>query len=198
MRSARTHLTKIAATVALVAGAAGVAGVGTFGAYTDTTKAEAVVSSGKVSVLINGSDTGVQVATPQMVTSDSAMFPITIERATGSAELGTLSLATAVTGDAGLAAALRMTIAICPVAWNADLTCSGASSNVVVNAPLSMTTAIPVADLNLGKKFFARATITLPADAPAATAGKTATVTWTLSAQQRTGRTTVVTPAPLP
>jgi len=203
MRSARTHLTKIAATVALVAGAAGVAGVGTFGAYTDTTSADTTVGSGKVSVLMNGYANGVTITKSKMAAGDVAYAPITIEREAGSLALGGLSVSTAVSGD--LASTLNVTIQTCTAQVPADgKTCAGAAS--LYTGPLSSVGTISnfplpgewVSKLNADTKIFLRLTLTLPASAGQETQDKTAQMSVSLTGTQRAAETTAVTPVQAP
>lgn len=203
MRSARKHLTKIAATVALVAGAAGVAGVGTFGAYTDTTSADTKVDSGRVVVLMNGYDKGVSVTKSNMAAGDVAYVPITLERQAGSLTLGGLSVSSSVSGE--LASALNFQVETCTTQVPADgKTCTGAvslyngslsSAGPVTNYPLPGDW---VTKLNSDAKVYLRATLTLPATAANTTQGKSATVDWAVTGTQRAAETTAITPVPLP
>ncbi|CAI9412865.1 SipW-dependent-type signal peptide-containing protein [Nocardioides sp. T2.26MG-1] len=203
MRSARKHLTKIAATVALVAGAAGVAGVGTFGAYTDTTSADTKVDSGRVAVLMNGYDKGVSVTKSNMAAGDVAYVPITLERQAGSLTLDGLSVSSSVSGE--LASTMNLQVETCTTQVPTDgKTCTGAVSlyngslsgaGPVTNYPLP---AAWVTKLNSDAKVYLRGTLTLPTTAANTTQGKSATVSWVVTGTQRASETTAITPVPLP
>ena len=137
--TARRNTAKIFATVALVAGAAAVAGIGTYGAYTDTTTADVSVGSAKVSVLMNDSDQGIHVDAKGMVPGDKVVFPVSVKRAAGSAELGDLTLQTTVTNQNALTDALRLTVDSCSKAWTvsgSSVTCSGTTTNVSTDGGL--------------------------------------------------------------
>jgi len=207
MRStmARTNAAKLFATVALVASAGAVAGIGTYGAYTDTTSADVSVGSAKVSVLMNDSDQGIHVDAKNMVPGDKVVFPVSIKRAAGSAELGDLSLQTSVTNQNALTDALRLTVDSCSKAWTVSgsaVTCSGTTTNVSTDGGLVGNGATSawgqtsnwVPNLNGNAPVYLRATLSLPNSAGNNTAGLTTGITWTLTGTQRTAKTTVVTP----
>jgi predicted ribosomally synthesized peptide with SipW-like signal peptide len=203
MRSARKHLTKIAATVALVAGAAGVAGVGTFGAYTDTTAAETKVDSGKVSVLMNGYENGISITKSKMAAGDVAYVPITIERQADSLTLGGLTVSSTISGE--LASTLTLRVETCTAQVPADgKTCTGSST--MYNGPLSGAGPVSnyplpadwVTKLNSDAKVYLRATLSLPSNAANTTQSKSATVSWSVVGTQRAAETTAITPVPLP
>jgi hypothetical protein len=203
--SARKHLTKIAATVALVAGAATVAGVGTFGAYTDTTTGETAVSSGKVSVLMNGSEAGIKATAAKMVPGDKVVFPITVTRGADSTELGDLTLTTTITDNNALTSALRVSVDTCTQPWTATMTCPGSATNLLTDGTISAMTSVGgwaqpigwITQLNNDSPVYVRATLSLPATAPSTTAGLSTTITWNLTGTQRAGKTTVVDPTTL-
>jgi spore coat-associated protein N len=201
----RSHAVKLFATVALVASAAAVAGIGTYGAYTDTTSADVSVGSAKVSVLMNDNDQGIHVDAKNMVAGDKVVFPVSIKRAAGSAELGDLALQTTITNQNALTEALRLTVDSCSKAWTVSgsaVTCSGTTANVSTDGGLVGNGATSawgetsswVSNLNNNAPVYLRATLSLPSSAGNATAGLTTGVTWTLTGTQRTAKTTVVTP----
>jgi len=201
----RTHAVKLFVTVALVASAAAVAGIGTYGAYTDTTSADVSVGSAKVSVLVNDNDQGIHVDAKNMVPGDKVVFPVSIKRAAGSAELGDLALQTTITNHNALTDALRLTVDSCSKAWTVSgsaVICSGTTTNVSTDGGLVGNGATSawgetsswVTSLNNNAPVHLRATLALPSSAGNATAGLTTGVTWTLTGTQRTGKTTVVTP----
>ena len=196
--------TKLFATVALVAGAAAVAGIGTYGAYTDTTTADVSVGSAKVSVLMNDNDAGIHVDAKNMVPGDKVVFPVSVKRETGSAELGDLTLQTTITNQNALTDALRLTVDSCTKPWTvsgSSVTCSGTTNvstdgGLVGNGATSAwgQTSAWVPTLNTNVPVYLRATLTLPSSAGNNTAGLTTGITWTLTGTQRTAKTTVVTP----
>lgn len=203
--TARRNTAKIFATVALVASAGAVAGIGTYGAYTDTTTADVNVGSAKVSVLMNDNDQGIHVDAKGMVPGDKVVFPVSVKRAAGSAELGDVTLQTTITDQNALTAALRLTVDSCSKAWTVSgsaVTCSGTTTNVSTDGGLVGNgatsawgeTASWVPNLNSNTPIYLRATLTLPSSAGNSTAGLTTGVTWTLTGTQRTAKTTVVTP----
>jgi spore coat-associated protein N len=199
------NATKILATIALVAGAGAVAGIGTFGAYTDTTTADVSVGTAKVSVLMNDNDQGIHIDATSMVPGDKVVFPVSIKRAAGSAELGDVTLQTTITNQNALTDALRLTVDSCSKAWTvsgSSVTCSGTTTNVSTDGGLVGNgatnawgqTSSWVPTLNNNAPVYLRATLTLPGTAGNSTAGLTTGVTWALTGTQRTGKTTVVTP----
>ena len=202
----KTTAVKLLATVALVASAGAVAGIGTFGAYTDTTTADVSVASGKVSVLMNDSDQGIHVDAKNMVPGDTVVFPVSIKRATGSVELGDLTMQTAITNQNALTSALRLTVDSCSQPWtvgSSTVTCGGTKTNVSTDGALvgngSTTawgqTATWVPTLNGSNGVYLRATLSLPSSAGNSTSGLTTGITWTLTGTQRTAKATVVTPS---
>lgn len=205
----RRNAVKLSATVALVAGAAAVAGVGTFGQYTDTTIAEASVSSGKVSVLMNGEKEGFLAPVTDMKPGDSATFPVTIQREPGSSKLGGLALETEMTDNA-LTDALRLTVGYCDDAhWNAAAkTCSslshvwtGALTEAVDgDASIDEKSGSGLLDyLNVDNNTINMlVTLALPESADNTTADLTTTIDWTLTGIQQAGEHRVITPTDLP
>ncbi|MBZ5738474.1 hypothetical protein [Nocardioides mangrovi] len=204
--TARRTITKILATVALVGGAASVAGVGTFGAYTDTTDAGASVDSGTVGVLMNSAANSTGVTASKMVPGDSIVFPVTIQLAPNSVQLGGLDLTTTITNNNALTQALRLTVDNCDKPWVVNgnaMTCPGTTTNLSTNGPLGDNgptsgwgqTSSWLPTINSGKAVYIRATLTLPSSTSgSSTQGLSTGVTWTLTGTQRTGTTTVVTP----
>ncbi|GAA1757930.1 hypothetical protein GCM10009795_000390 [Nocardioides hankookensis] len=204
-KTGATMGTKLFASVALVAGAAAVAGIGTFGAYTDTTTADVSVSSAKVSVLMNDNDAGIHVDAKNMVPGDKVVFPVSIKRAAGSAQLGDVTLQTTITDQNALTDALRLTVDSCTNPWTVSgsaVTCSGTTTNVSTDGGLVGNGATSawgqtsswVPNLNNNTPVYLRATLTLPSTAGNNTAGLSTGITWTLTGTQRTAKTTVVNP----
>lgn len=205
MRSARKHLTKIAATVALVAGAAGVAGVGTFGAYTDTTAAETKVDAGRVSVLMNGFEKGISITKSNFAAGDVTRAPVTIERQSGSLKLSALRMSATVSGD--LASTLILTVEKCSEQVPADASVCAGSTAPLYSGPLSKASGVtnmPVPgdwlttlNSDTNPKVFLRVTLSLPTDAPDHTQGTSATLNVSLIGTQRGAETTPATPVGL-
>lgn len=203
--SARRTITKILATVALVGGAASVAGIGTYGAFTDTTTADTAITSGKVSVLMNGSDAGIHVDASQLAAGDAVVFPLSMTRPAGTLALSDVKLTTATTGSSTLTSAMRLTVDSCTTAWTVTtsaVSCGGTQTNVSTNGPLGdngstsawAQTASWLTALNNNIPINLRVTLTLDPNATDAVQGQTAGLNWTVTGTQRTAKTTVVTP----
>ncbi|MFC7493201.1 MULTISPECIES: hypothetical protein [unclassified Nocardioides] len=203
----RRNATKIMASVALVAGAAMVAGMGTFGAYTDTTTADAAVSSAKVQILMNGGDNGVSVNAKDLRPGSAIVVPVTVTRGANTSQIDDLLVQTRVTQKNAFSDALRLSVDTCSVPWvvsGSQLTCSGTTTLVAKDAPLGDvqgstkswgTTANWITRLNEGNPVHIRATLALPMSAGNATSGLSTDVSWSLTGTLATGGSTVVTPS---
>ena len=205
----RRNAVKIFASVALVAGAATVAGIGTFGAYTDTTTADASVSSARVQVLMDGGDSGVAVNASDMVPGSKIVAPITITRGADSSQLDHLKVDTRITSVNALSDVLRLSVDSCSKAWSvsgSSLTCSGTQKSVAADVKVSDLASIGqvstksgptsswITSLNSGDAVYLRTTLSLPADAANPSSGLKTGIKWTLTGTLATGTTTVVTP----
>lgn len=193
--SMKTPSGKLLASAALLGTAAAVAGLGTYGTFTDSTAANAEVSTGTVDITL-GADEGVSVAFADVLPGDTIERLVTLSNEGGS-DLASISLTTASTVTTGpdLSSVVSFAIDSCSGTWTsvaggAD-TCSGTVTPVVTSPTLGVTkqalTGLTAVDA--GKADQLRISATLSKDAGNEYQGAKSNIAFTFDALQRAATT---------
>lgn len=135
---------KLLASAALVGTAVAVAGLGTYGAFTDSTAANADVSLGTVDISLGSPDDAVGVTIADVLPGDTVEQLVTLSNQGGSDLSSITHTATStVTTGVDLSNVVSFAIDSCsgtwaPVVGGAD-TCSGTVTSVLSSSPLAVT-----------------------------------------------------------
>jgi hypothetical protein len=196
--NARSRAAKIVGSLGIIGTAAAVAGIGTFGGFTDsTTPVNTTVSTGSLSIDLTQPSVAIPASTVGFVPGDSLTRAVNLVN-DGTLGLGSVTLATTATAGSILTTdtvnGLQLAVKSCPVPWtqggttsNPTYTCSGTerllgSGPVVGNMPLSN-----LASLVSGATDYLTFSISLPTTADNSFQGKSAGLSLTFTATQKTG-----------
>ena len=195
-KSATTR--KVVGSLGVIGAAAAVAGLGTFGGFTDsTTPVATTITSGTLSIDLTQQGYAIPANTVGFVPGDSLTRAVNLVN-DGNSNLGSVTLGTTVATPSVLTTdvtnGLQMAVKSCSVAWTQGgtssaptYTCSGtqrvvgagpAVGNIVLNTPASLTA---------GATDYLTFTVSLPGSADNTFQGKTAALSLTFTATQRTG-----------
>jgi hypothetical protein len=193
-----TTARKVVGSLGVIGAAAAVAGIGTFGGFTDsTTPVSTTISSGTLSIDLTQPSVAIPASTIGFVPGDSLTRAVNLVN-DGNSALGSVTLSSTVATPSVLTTdttnGLQLTLKYCSVAWtqggtasNPTYTCSG-TERLMGNAPVvgNMTLGTPVS-LAAGGTDFLTFSISLPAAADNSFQGKSAALSLTFTATQRTG-----------
>jgi hypothetical protein len=195
-KSATTR--KVVGSLGVIGAAAAVAGLGTFGGFTDsTTPVATTISSGTLSIDLTQQGYAIPATTAGFVPGDSLTRAVNLVN-DGNSNLGSVSLGTTVATPSVLTTdvsnGLQIAVKSCAVAWTQGgtasaptYTCSSgervlgsgpAVSSIALNNPASLTA---------GATDYLTFAISLPGSADNTFQGKTAALSLTFTATQRTG-----------
>ena len=195
-KSATTR--KVVGSLGVIGAAAAVAGLGTFGGFTDsTTPVATTVTSGTVAISLSQQGYTVPATTTGFVPGDSLTRSVNLVNS-GTVGLGSVTLGTTVTTPSVLTTdtvnGLQMAVKSCAVPWTqagtasaATYTCSSgerllgsgpAVGNIVLSNPASLTA---------GGTDYLTFAISLPTTADNTFQGKSAALSLTFTATQKTG-----------
>ncbi|WP_460455231.1 TasA family protein [Arthrobacter monumenti] len=192
----KTTSGKLLASAALLGTAAAVAGLGTYGAFTDSTAANADVSLGTVDISLGDPDDAVAVAIADVLPGDTIEQLVTLSN-TGVSDLASISLTTTSTATAGLdlSSVVSFTIDACSGTWvsvpsGAD-TCSGTTTPIVSSTTLAVTNQAltGLSAVDSGESDQLRIAATLSDEAGNEYQGAMSDIAFTFDASQRTGST---------
>jgi Camelysin metallo-endopeptidase len=196
--NARSRAAKIVGSLGIIGTAAAVAGIGTFGGFTDSTTPVATnVSTGTLKIDLSQPGFAIPASTTGFVPGDSLTRPVNLVNS-GTVGLGSVTLGTTV-GTASVLTTdtvngLQMAVKSCAVPWTqagtasaATYTCSSgerllASGPAVGNMALSNPTS-----LTAGGTDYLTFSISLPTTADNTFQGKSAALSLTFTATQKTG-----------
>lgn len=175
--SLQTTTGKIIASVALVGTAAGVAGMGTYGAFTSTTSATEVVTSGTVTVALGtGTANTLNIPVAGVLPGDKVEKLVTLTNS-GNSDLNNVTLATTAAASTLLTSdttnGLQLKIENCSSAWTLTAgayTCAPGATEVLASSPILIPVATQKTMTNLtsltsGKTDNLKVTTTLPGTA---------------------------------
>jgi hypothetical protein len=197
----RSTTRKLVGSLAILGTAAAVAGLGTYGNFTDsTTPMNTTVGTGALSINLAqpGGVVAIPVTTSGFVPGDSISRAVNLINDGGSA-LGSVSVVSAVTSPATVLTTdtingLQLAIKGCSVAWTQGGTptaptyaCSGTERSIVSGPAATGAALVNPASLAAGGVDNLVFTITLPATADNTFQNKTASLSLTFTAAQRTG-----------
>jgi hypothetical protein len=189
---------KIVGSLGVLGAAAAVAGMGTFGTFTDsTTPIAATIASGTLSIDVSQQGFTVPVTTSNFVPGDSLTRAVNLVN-DGSSALGSVTLSTTVATPSVLTTdltnGLQMAVKSCSVPWvqggtasAATYTCSG-TERLLGSGPAVNNYALSnVASLVAGATDYLTFAVSLPTSADNTFQGKSAALSLTFTATQRTG-----------
>jgi hypothetical protein len=195
-KSATTR--KVVGSLGVIGAAAAVAGLGTFGGFTDsTTPVATTISSGTLSIDLTQQGYAIPATTTGFVPGDSLTRAVNLVN-DGNSNLGSVTLSTTVATPSVLTTdvsnGLQIAVKSCAVAWTQGgtasaptYTCSSgervlgsgpAVGNIALNTPASLTA---------GATDYLTFAISLPQTADNTFQNKTAALSLTFTATQRTG-----------
>jgi hypothetical protein len=197
----RSTTRKVVGSLAILGTAAAVAGLGTYGNFTDsTTPMNTTVGTGTLSIDLAqpGGVVAIPVSTTGLVPGDSITRAVNLINDGGSA-LGSVTVASAVTSPASVLTTdtvngLQLSIKGCSVAWTQGGTptaptyaCSGTERSIVSGPAATSATLVNPASLAAGGVDNLVFTVALPASADNTFQNKSASLSLTFTAAQRTG-----------
>jgi hypothetical protein len=197
----RSTTRKLVGSLAILGTAAAVAGLGTYGNFTDsTTPMNTTVDTGTLSINLAqpGGVVAIPVSTTGFVPGDSMSRAVNLINDGGSA-LGSVSVISSVTSPASVLTTdtingLQLSIKGCSVAWTQGGTptaptyaCSGTERSIVSGPAATSATLANPASLAAGGVDNLVFTIALPASADNTFQNKSASLSLTFTAAQRTG-----------
>jgi hypothetical protein len=197
----RSTTRKVVGSLAILGTAAAVAGLGTYGNFTDsTTPMNTTVTTGTVSINLAqpGGVVAIPVTTAGFVPGDSISRAVNLINDGGSA-LGAVSVTSAVTSPANVLTTdtvngLQLSIRGCSVAWTQGGTataptyaCSGTERSILSGPAAGSATLVNPASLAVGGVDNLVFTVALPATADNTFQNKSASLSLTFNAVQRTG-----------
>ncbi|MCZ2857715.1 TasA family protein [Blastococcus sp. VKM Ac-2987] len=187
---------KVVGSLGVLGAAAAVAGLGTFGSFTDSTSVDTTISSGTVSIDLT-EPAAIPVTTAGFVPGDTLTRPVTLvndgDTALAAVNLSATAAASSVlTTDA--TEGLQLSLKSCAVAWTQGgtpaaptWTCASGEKALGSGAVLAPIALGAVNSLAVGGTDHLAFSISLPTAADNAFQGKTAALSLTFTATQRTG-----------
>jgi hypothetical protein len=196
--NARSRAAKIVGSLGIIGTAAAVAGIGTFGGFTDSTTPVATnVATGTMKIDLTQPGFAIPASTTGFVPGDSLTRPVNLVNS-GNLGLGSVTLGTTVATPSVLTTdtvnGLQMAVKSCAVPWTqtgtqtaATYTCSSgerllgsgpAVGNIVLSNPASLAA---------GGTDYLTFSISLPSTADNTFQGKSAALSLTFTATQKTG-----------
>ncbi|TFV78263.1 hypothetical protein E4P39_03285 [Blastococcus sp. CT_GayMR19] len=197
----RSTTRKLVGSLAILGTAAAVAGLGTYGNFTDsTTLMNTTVDTGTLSINLAqpGGAVAVPVTTTGFVPGDSMSRAVNLINDGGSA-LGSVTVTSSVTSPASVLTTdvvngLQLSIKGCSVAWTQGGTptaptyaCSGTERSIVSGPAANNAALVNPASLAAGGVDNLVFTVALPASADNTFQNKSASLSLTFTAAQRTG-----------
>ena len=197
----RSTTRKVVGSLAILGTAAAVAGLGTYGNFTDsTTPMNTTVDTGTLSINLAqpGGAVAIPVSTTGFVPGDSISRAVNLINDGGSA-LGSVTVASTVTSPASVLTTdavngLQLSIKGCSVAWTQGGTptaptyaCSGTERSIVSGPAANNAALVNPASLAAGGVDNLVFTVALPASADNTFQNKSASLSLTFTAAQRTG-----------
>jgi hypothetical protein len=189
---------KVVGSLGVIGAAAAVAGLGTFGGFTDsTTPVATTISSGTLSIDLSQQGFAIPASTTGMVPGDSMTRAVNLVN-DGTSALGSVTLSTTVATPSvlttDLSNGLQLAVKACTVPWTqagtataATYTCSGTERLLAAGSVLNSMVLNTPAALNPGGTDYLTFAISLPATADNTFQGKSAALSLTFTATQRTG-----------
>jgi hypothetical protein len=196
--NARSRAAKIVGSLGIIGTAAAVAGMGTFGAFTDSTTPVATnVATGTLSINLTQPGVAIPATTTGFVAGDSMTRPVNLVN-DGDLPLGSVTLGTTVASPSILTTdtvnGLQVAVKSCTVAWTQGgtaqaptYTCSGTERLLGSGPAVSNLTLNNPASLAAGATDYLTFSISLPGTADNTFQGKSAALSLTFTATQRTG-----------
>jgi hypothetical protein len=196
--NARSRAAKVVGSLGIIGTAAAVAGIGTFGGFTDsTTPVSTNVSTGTLSIDLTQPSVAIPASTAGFVPGDSLTRAVNLVN-DGTLGLGSVTLSTAATAGSILTTdtvnGLQMAVKSCAVAWtqggtasNPTYTCSS-GERLLGSGPVVGNMTLPTPNsLVAGATDYLTFSISLPTTADNTFQGKSAAVSLTFTATQKTG-----------
>jgi Camelysin metallo-endopeptidase len=193
-----TTARKVVGSLGVLGAAAAVAGIGTFGGFTDsTTPVNTTISSGTLSINLTQPQAAIPATTTGFVPGDSLTRAVNLVN-DGNSALGSVTLNTTVAAPSVLTTditnGLQLALKSCSVAWtqggtasNPTYTCSG-TERLLNSGPVVSSMVLPTpASLAAGATDYLTFSISLPTTADNTFQGKSAALSLTFTATQRTG-----------
>ena len=196
--NARSRAAKIVGSLGIIGTAAAVAGIGTFGGFTDSTTPVATnVSTGTLSIDLTQQGYAIPATTAGFVPGDSLTRAVNLVN-DGTVPLGSVTLGTTVGASSVLTTdtvnGLQMAVKSCAVAWTQGGTASAptytcsSGERVLGSGPAVSSIALNnPASLAAGATDYLTFAISLPGSADNTFQGKSAALSLTFTATQRTG-----------
>jgi hypothetical protein len=189
---------KVVGSLGVIGAAAAVAGLGTFGGFTDsTTPVATTISSGTLSINLSQQGFAIPATTSNFVPGDSMTRAVNLVN-DGSSALGSVNLNTTAAASSNLTTdllnGLQLAVKSCTVPWTqagtataATYTCTG-TERVLASGPAVSNMALNnPASLAAGATDYLTFAISLPTTADNTFQGKSAALSLTFTATQRTG-----------
>jgi hypothetical protein len=196
--NARSRAAKVVGSLGIIGTAAAVAGIGTFGGFTDsTTPVSTNVSTGTLSIDLTQPSVAIPASTAGFVPGDSLTRAVNLVN-DGTLGLGSVTLSTAATSGSILTTdtvnGLQMAVKSCAVAWtqggtasNPTYTCSS-GERLMGSGPVVGNMVLPTPNsLAAGATDYLTFSISLPTTADNTFQGKSAALSLTFTATQKTG-----------
>jgi hypothetical protein len=196
--NARSRAAKVVGSLGIIGTAAAVAGIGTFGGFTDsTTPVSTTVSTGTLSIDLTQPSVAIPATTAGFVPGDSLTRAVNLVN-DGTLGLGSVTLATAATSGSILTSdtvnGLQLAVKSCAVAWtqggtasNPTYTCSS-GERLMGSGPVVGNMTLPTPNsLSAGATDYLTFSISLPTTADNTFQGKSAALSLTFTATQKTG-----------
>jgi Camelysin metallo-endopeptidase len=196
--NARSRAAKIVGSLGIIGTAAAVAGIGTFGGFTDsTTPVSTTIGTGTLSIDLTQPSVAIPASTAGFVPGDSLTRAVNLVN-DGSLGLGSVTLATTATASSILTTdtvnGLQLALKSCSVAWtqggtasNPTYTCSG-TERLLGSGPVVGNMVLPTpASLAAGATDHLTFSISLPTTADNTFQGKSAGLSLSFTATQKTG-----------
>ncbi|GAB4081876.1 hypothetical protein GCU67_09230 [Modestobacter muralis] len=189
---------KVLGSLGIIGAAAAVAGMGTFGSFTDsTTPLAASVTSGTLSLDLNGFTDTLTISAANLVPGDSVATRFNLDN-TGNVDMAAIGLGVTASPssvlDTDKVNGLKLAIDSCSVAWTAaannTFTCAGTTKSVLApTAAASNSTLANLASVAAGKSDNLLVKLALPEAAGNEFQGKTSTLSLVFTGTQKTGTT---------
>jgi spore coat-associated protein N len=189
---------KVVGSLGVLGAAAAVAGMGTFGTFTDSsTPIASTIASGTLSIDVTQQGFTVPATTSNFVPGDSLTRAVNLVN-DGSSALGSVTLSTTVATPSVLTTdltnGLQMAVKSCSVPWvqggtasAATYTCSGTERLLGAGPAVNNYSLSNAASLVAGATDYLTFAVSLPSSADNTFQGKTAALSLTFTATQRTG-----------
>jgi hypothetical protein len=193
-----TTARKVVGSLGVLGAAAAVAGIGTFGGFTDsTTPVNTTISSGTLSIDLTQPSVAIPTSTTGFVPGDSLTRAVNLVN-DGNSALGSVTLSSTVASPSVLTTdivnGLQMTLKSCSVPWtqggttsNPTYSCSGTERSLGTGPAVANVTLSNPASLAVGGTDYLTFSISLPTSADNTFQNKSAALTLTFTATQRTG-----------